>query len=122
MSEQVTDGRLACGRTQCRIVTVKSHQYLKIAKCWDDTGNRLVELQFTLFDQLHRRHRRDRFRHRSDTKDRIDGHRRCGAQVPLAKCTFVNNVLVVRGYSYNTGNITSVRRTAQDLINGSLSR
>ena len=111
--QQVAQRDRPLGRAQLRgAAGVEALQHLRRAERGVDVGHRLVELEFALLDELHRRDRGDGLGHRGDPEQAVERHRwplieRAGAEGPL-----VEQALVGGRQRHDTGYLARVHRLA----------
>jgi hypothetical protein len=81
-----------------------------------DVGDRSLERELALLDELHGRDGGDRLGHRGDAEDGVGGHRRRLVEPAEAERALVQHALVGRGHRHDAGHVLGVHRLFQDAV------
>ncbi len=79
---------------------------------------RIVEAEAALFDQLHHRQGRDRFCHRRNAENRVDGHRRAAGDICDPEGALIHDAAPIRGHRDHAGHISACHRGSEHLVDG----
>jgi len=91
-------------------------QHLWCGKIGQQLANRRFKGELALFDELHRRCRRDRFGHRGDPEHAIGRHVVWLGQVAFAERALIDHLGAAGGYGDDAGNFHGIAFLAQYLI------
>ena len=108
MGEQVAKRDRPLGRAQDRPAgTVETVEHLRRGETRHDPGDRLVQRDAALLDQLHGAGRNQRLGHGGVPEDRVQRHRHAAAEAALAEGAFVEPLVVVDGNRHDAWNLAS---------------
>jgi hypothetical protein len=114
--EQVADRGGVRGRAQPRLVAVEALEDPELAELRQDRRDRLVQVEPALLDELHRRHARQRLRHRRNAEHRLGDDRIVALDAQPSRVALVADAVGARRDRGDAGNGAAVRRLLQQLV------
>ena len=117
MGQQVAQGDLRARRAHDRnVIGVEAKQDLGIGEQRQDFLGRLVQRQFALFGQLHRRGGGDRLGHRRDAENRIGGHPMLLRYILAPERRFVDDAIFIGSRGHKAGDFLAAYGRGQGAV------
>ena len=98
---------------------VKAFEHLDVCQFRQSAGQRVVERDLALFDQLHRRQAGDCLGHRGDPHHRVERHVGVAAENPLAERARIDDTGIISGKGDHARDVASFNRALEQLIDTS---
>ena len=118
MGEQMAQRDRAGGGAQHRHVAAEAVQHHWRREMRQHGGDRAIQAELALLNQLHRRHRGDRLGHRGDPEDVVGPQRPPAGEVGDAEAALVQQVAAGGGHGHGPSNCAGVDGAAQGGIDG----
>ena len=95
---------------------IEAFQYLRRGQLRQQPGDRPVERELALLDELHRGGRGDRLGHRGDPEHRVGSHHGALGQHATAKRALIDHAVARRRHCDDTRNVAALDRGSKNFI------
>ena len=113
---------LAAGRSVYQAVAWSNDSNTFMFAIWQVLLRGILEAELALFEQLHRRRRRNRLGHRRDAEDRIGGQQLPCRDIRLPERPLINNAAAIDDDRDDTGDVSPLDGIGQHRVDRSRAR